>query len=171
MLPEMIGLIRPLRIGWMKHRNIGVARGIEPVGDADVAAVTTKRKKKLLVDPQRYQNNICIPEFLEGIYDFPDGNFTLTHRNRGIGIGFKRTDAKGHVRLFWIKRRDLLPFGNNWQKRVIHALRRIAIPPEDYALYPFLCRRSLTAPGCRDPRLPSVDGETPLNRPPIWFEG
>ena len=46
MLPEMIGLIRPLRIGWMNHRDIGVARGIEPVSDADIAAVTTKRKKK-----------------------------------------------------------------------------------------------------------------------------
>jgi len=62
MLPEMIGLIRPLRIGWMKHRDIGVARGIESVSDADIAAVTTKRKKKLSVDPQRYQHNICIPE-------------------------------------------------------------------------------------------------------------
>ena len=141
MLPEMIGLIRPLRIGWMKHRDIGVARGIEPVSDADIAAVTTKRKKKLSVDPQGYQHNICIPEFLEEIYDFPDGNFTLTHRNGSIGIGFKTTDAEGHVRLFWIKRRDLLRFGNNWQERVIGALRRIAIPPEDYALYPFLSPR------------------------------
>lgn len=98
MLPEMIGLIRPLRIGWMNHRDIGVARGIEPVSDADIAAVTTKRKKKLSVDPQGYQHNICIPEFLEEIYDFPDGNFTLSHRTRSIGIGFKTTDAEGHVR-------------------------------------------------------------------------
>lgn len=125
----------------MKHRNIGIARGIEPVSDADIAAVTTKRKKKLSVDPQRYQNNIFIPKFLEEIYDFPNGNFALTCRNRSIGIGFETTDAEGHVRLFWIKRSDLLRFGNNWQKRVIDALRRIAISPEDYAFYPFLSPR------------------------------
>lgn len=78
----------------MNHRDIGVARGIEPVSDADIAAVTTKRKKKLSVDPQGYQHNICIPEFLEEIYDFPDGNFTLSHRTRSIGIGSRQPMRK-----------------------------------------------------------------------------
>ena len=49
-LREMIGLIRPLRIGWMKHRNIGVARSVDPVSDEDVAAVTRKRRQKLSLD-------------------------------------------------------------------------------------------------------------------------
>jgi hypothetical protein len=30
-LPEFLGLLRPLRIGWMKHRHIGIARGVEPL--------------------------------------------------------------------------------------------------------------------------------------------
>jgi hypothetical protein len=85
MLPELFALFRPLQIGWMKHRNIGVARGIEPVRHADVEAVTVKRKRKLCVDPERYRDNVFVPEYLEEIYDFPDGNFTLFHRNRNIG--------------------------------------------------------------------------------------
>ena len=137
MAPELIVMIRPLRIGWMRHRNIGVARGIDLVRDQDVAAVTRKRKQKLSVDPQLYEQNVFVPEFLEEIYDFPDGNFALFHKNRNIGIGFKTTDT-GNVRLFWIKRRDLLRFGGHWQGKVIDALRSIAIPPEDYRLHPFL---------------------------------
>lgn len=130
--------IRPLRLGWLKHRNIGIARGIEPVSDEDIAAVTRKRKKRLALNAELYRQNIIAPEFLEGVYDFPDGNFTLLHRGRAIGIGFKHTDAEGNVRLFWIKRRDLLRFGNDWQRRVMDALQRIAIPSERYGEYPFL---------------------------------
>ena len=121
----------------MKHRNIVVAR-VDPVSEEDVAAVTRKRRQKLSLDAQRYRQNIFVSEFLEEIYDFPDGNFSLFHKNRNGGIGFKRTDGNGDARLFWIKRRDLLRFGRDWQERVFAALQRHAIQPEDYGLYPFL---------------------------------
>jgi hypothetical protein len=137
-VPELLGLLRPLRLGWLKHRNIGIARGIEPVGDAEIAAVTRKRKKRLVLDPELYCQNIACPEFLEDVYDFPDGNFTLLHKGRAIGIGFKKTNAKGDVRLFWIKRRDLFRFGHEWQRILIAAFQRIAIPRDRYAGYPFL---------------------------------
>lgn len=137
-VPELLDLLRPLRLGWLKHRNIGIARGVEPVSDSDIAAVTRKRKKRLALDPDRYRENINYPDFLEDVYDFPDGNFTLLHRGRAIGIGFKKTDAQGNVRLFWIKRRDVFRFGHYWQRRLLEALQRIAIPPERYGDYPFL---------------------------------
>jgi hypothetical protein len=137
-VPELLGLMRPLRLGWLKHRNIGIARGIEPASDYDIAAVTRKRKKRLALDPELYRQNIECPEFLEDVYDFPDGNFTLLHKGRAIGIGFKQTDAQGNVHLFWIKRCDLLRFGHYWQRIVVGALQRIAIPLERYAEYPFL---------------------------------
>ena len=79
-----------------------------------------------------------MPEYLEDVYDFPDGNFSLFHRGRNIGIGFKTTDADGSVRLFWIKRRDLMRFGHHWQEKVINALQAAAIPQERYGDYPFL---------------------------------
>jgi hypothetical protein len=140
MIPELLGLLRPLRLGWLKRHHIGIARGIDPVSDGDIAAVTvkTKRRKRLSLDQERYRQNIFVPEFLEEVYDFPDGNFSLFHRGREIGIGFKKTDADGNVGLFWIKRRDLLRFGHCWQEKVIDALRRNAIPPEQYPEYSFL---------------------------------
>jgi hypothetical protein len=138
MVFELVDLVRPLRLGWMAHRGIGIARGVDLLNDQDFAAVTRKRKKRLVVDPQLYERNIFIPEYLDEVYEFPDGQFTLFHGRRTIGFGFKATDASGNVRLFWIKRRDLLRFGNHWQQKVIDALRSAAIPPEHYADYPFL---------------------------------
>lgn len=138
MIGELLGLLRPLRLGWMMHRGIGIARGIDPMSDQDFAAVTRKRKRRLVLDAQLYEQNIFIPEYLEEVYEFPDGQFTLFHGRRKIGFGFKATDAGGNVRLFWIKRRDLLRFGHDWQQKVIDTLRSAAIPPERYADYPFL---------------------------------
>jgi hypothetical protein len=46
--------------------------------------------------------------------------------------------AEGRVRLFWVKRRDLLRFSNRWSEKLADALRRIAILPEHYSAYPFL---------------------------------
>lgn len=138
MLPGLLGLLRPLRLGWLKRRNIGIARGIDPVSDEDIAAVTRKRKRRLTLDAKLYQQNVFVPEFLEEIYDFPDGNFALFHSGRQIGIGFKKTDTDGRGRLFWIKRRDLMRFGNEWQEKLGGIVSRLAIPPEQYADFPFL---------------------------------
>ena len=59
------------------------------------------------------------------------------HKGRTIGMGFKQTDRQGNIRLFWIKRRDLLRFSRAWQLRLSETLQRIAIPPERYAEYQF----------------------------------
>jgi hypothetical protein len=138
MLGELLSLLRPLRVGWMMHRGIGIARGVDPLSDQEFAAVTRKRKGRLTIDMQLYQQNVFVPEYLEDVYEFPDGTFTMFHRSRKIGFGFKATDAVGNVRLFWIKRSDLLRFGNEWQQKVIDTLSSAAISPDHYADYPFL---------------------------------
>jgi hypothetical protein len=138
MIPELLSLVRPLRLGWLKHRNIGIARGLEPVSDTDIAAVTRKRRKRLTLDADLYEKNVFVPEYLEDVYAFPDGNFSLVHHGRPLGLGFKKTTADGRVLLFWIKRRDLIRFGNKWQATFGRAIADIAIPSEDYPQYPFL---------------------------------
>lgn len=138
MVEELIGLLRPLRVGWMHRHSIGIARGVNPASDEDIAAVSRKRKRRLSLDAELYEQNIIVPGYLEEIYDFPDGNFELFHRGRQIGIGFKRTYAKDDVRLFWIKLSDLVRLNNAWQERAASILVAAAIPPERYADYPFL---------------------------------
>lgn len=127
-LRELLALIRPLRVGWMYRHGVGIARGIDPVSDEDIAAVTRRRKGRLALDPEAYRRNICVPEYLEDVYGFPGGNFALFRGSRQIGIGFKRTAADGGVPLFWIERRDLMRFGQKWQAKVVDALIGAAIP-------------------------------------------
>jgi hypothetical protein len=140
LLPELLGLLRPLRLGWLKHRKIGIARGIDLITDQDIAAVTHKRKRRLIIDPELYQRNIYVPQFLEEVYDFPDGNFALFRRGRRIGIAFKATCADCDVRLTWIKLTDLMRLGRYWQGKVISVLKGLAISPERYAEFPVLQR-------------------------------
>jgi hypothetical protein len=140
LLSELLALLRPLRLGWLKHRHIGIARGIDLISDEDIAAATRKRKGRLTIDPQLYERNVLFPEFLEEIYDFPDGNFALLRRHRRMGIGFETTLADGDVRLAWIKLSDLMRFGHNWQAKVMNILASFAIPPERYADFPPLQR-------------------------------
>jgi hypothetical protein len=97
LLSELLALLRPLQLAWLEDHDIGIARGIDLITDEDIAAATRKRKGRLAVDPELYQRNIFVPEFLEEIYDFPDGNFALFRRHRRIGIGFKGTVAGGDV--------------------------------------------------------------------------
>lgn len=89
-LSELLSLLRPLRLAWLKHRDIGIARGINLISDIDIAAATRRRKGCLAIDPQLYEAHIFVPEFLEEIYDFPNGTFALFRRQRRIGIGFKQ---------------------------------------------------------------------------------
>lgn len=138
MLEELIGLLRRLRVGWMHRHGIGIVRGVDPASDEDIAAVTRKRRRRLALDAELYEQNIVAPEYLEDVYDFPDGNFALFHRGRQIGIGFKRTYAKDDVRLFWIKLSDLVRLNNAWQERSASIFAAAAIPPERYADYPLL---------------------------------
>ncbi len=136
---ELLRLVRPLRLGWMMHRGIGVARGVDPISDQDIAAITRKRKRRLRIDPLLYTKNVCIPTYLEEIYDFPDGSFSLFHKQRKIGLGFKTTCPDGYVQLAWVRRTDLLRFGNHWQQKVVEALRSAAISRDRHREYSFLC--------------------------------
>jgi hypothetical protein len=140
LLSELLALLRPLRLGWLKHRGIGIARGIDLISDEDIAAAMRKRKGRLAIDPQLYEAHIFVPEFLEEIYDFPNGTFALFRRQRRIGIGFKATRADGDVCLSWVKLSDLMRFGHDWQEKVMSTLQTLAIRSERYPDFPFLRR-------------------------------
>jgi hypothetical protein len=138
LLSELFTLLRPLRLGWLRHRGIGIARGVDLISDEDIAAVTRRRKNRLVIDPELYKRNILVPKFLEDVYDFPDGVFALFRRQRRIGMGFKATGAHGEVWLSWVKLTDLMRFGHSLQDKVMSTLASFAIPPEQYPDYPFL---------------------------------
>lgn len=107
----LTGILRPLRLGWLHHRRIGVVTGLLPT-DQEIPAITKMRKKRrLAIDEQAFISNVRAPEFLEEILEGPDRVLTLVAMKRRslkqIGFGFKATKLSGHPRLFWVKMSDL----------------------------------------------------------------
>jgi hypothetical protein len=136
LLPTMASfrLSRPLRIGWLYRNRIGIVRGLDPITDSEMEAVTRKRpgRRRLIVDEEKIRENIHVPEYLEDVWDFPDGAFSLMSDSRKIGIGIKATDRCGIARLRWFKLRDATRFFRMAQSQIITAALRHAIPPEKY---------------------------------------
>jgi hypothetical protein len=140
---ELIKLIRRLRLGWLGHRQIGIAWGVLPVEEEAIARVTycRPRRKRLVFDTAAFKNQILIPEYLDDIWDMPDGPFSLWKKGCMIGIGLKFSKDNERTILRWIKIRDLTRLGTRLQKTVFEIAARHAVPPEQYYKYLFLRRK------------------------------
>jgi hypothetical protein len=133
----MVRLLRRLRPGWLYRHGIGIVRGLEPFNDEDIAAITRRRpgRKRIVVDEGKLRANIRIPEYLDEIWDFPDGAFSLMAGGRRVGVGIKATDRAGRVRLYWFKPRDVSRFFCACEDRFIATALKYAIPKEKYKEY------------------------------------
>jgi hypothetical protein len=133
----MFRLIRPLRLGWLHWNNIGVVRGLDPTTDTDITAITRKRpgRKRVVIDEDQVRANIVIPEYLDQVWDFPDGAFSLFKPGRKIGVGIKATDPVGQVHLFWFKLRDASRLFSEFEAHFAATASKYAIPREKYTDY------------------------------------
>lgn len=138
MTTGMLRLVRRLRLGWLYRNDIGIVVGLDPVTDIDMAAITRRRRKRLVVDEDVLRNNVQIPEYLEDIWDFPDGAFSLVIGGRKIGVGIKATDQLGRARLYWFKLRDVSRFLKTFQDSLVTTAVKYGIPKEKYADYGML---------------------------------
>lgn len=133
----MFRLLRRLRTGWLYRHGIGVARGLNPVTEQEIAAVTrrTPGRKRIVVDEEKFQATLQIPEYLDEICDFPDGAFSLFDGGQRIGIGIKAIDRTGFARFYWFKLRDASRFFNSCEGLFMATAIKYAIPPEKYEEY------------------------------------
>lgn len=150
-IPKLIGELSPvttgllsfrrLRLGWLARNGIAVARGLELATTDEIAKVTRRaRRKRLVLDESKLRAQLQVPEYLEEVWDFPDGTFSLVQRGRRIGIGIKLTDQLGEPWLYWMIFRGLIGRSNVAWDQISETAMRYAIPPSDYSLYGFLRR-------------------------------
>jgi len=110
MLQASTSALRRLRPGWMAKRRVGVVVG-GSFAESDIPAITKLRRRKLVIDQERLAARLSVPEYLDDLYELPDGHtFTLfsckKHRDpRMLGLGFKFTDGTGRRWLVWLPRR------------------------------------------------------------------
>ena len=130
-LVKFLQLFRRLRLGWLKRRGLDCLGLEPPVEMDDIAAITAGiGRKRLVVDEEKLRDRIVVPEYLDDIWDFPDGPFSLFAGNHKIGVGFKTTGSSGQARLYWFKLRDIVRFFNDFQYRFVKIIPQYAIPSE-----------------------------------------
>jgi hypothetical protein len=78
---------------------------------------------------------MVIPEYLDQVWDFPDGAFSLFKRGRKIGVGIKATAPVGQVHLFWFKLRDASRLFSKFEAHFAATASKYAIPREKYKDY------------------------------------
>jgi len=141
MIEEFLRLFRPLRFEWLKPRGIRVVRGLRPVSEDDVTAVTRKQRGWLVIDEEQLKKNLVVASDPAAMRAFPDGAFSLVKRGREIGVGLKQTDGAGNLILCWLEHGDVERFSARWESRIVGALTRSAIPPEQFGGLPFTSPR------------------------------
>lgn len=134
LIDSLKNLVRRTSIGWFSHRNIGIVKGPYS-NERDLNKVLRLgKKKRLIVDKQLVLDQIEIPEYLDDVFEYPDGMFRLIscrrRRTRGIGFLYKVTLPDGTPHLFWVKDRDLTRFGRQCGDLLLSKLKQYALPPD-----------------------------------------
>ncbi len=138
-LSSQPNFIRPLRLGWLGHHNIGIILGVLPVDASHLSKITARsRLKRLVIDAAKVRNGIYAPEYLDDVWDLPNGPFALCKRGRMVGIGMKLPYDRGSAKLYWIKVRDLTHLTERVGKTFTQVVSRYAIPSDEYHRYDVL---------------------------------
>jgi len=139
MMSALEGLLRPLRLGWLKHRNIGIVYGLYP-SESDFVRITKRNsRKRLVIDKEEFHKNILIPEYLEDIYYMDDGAFSLEsvrrRKSKIIGVAFKVTIPSGDIRLFWIKLKDIPRMVKCLEPILLQEVKKYQLSHEEFSKY------------------------------------
>jgi hypothetical protein len=137
-LGELMALPRPLRLGWLAHNRIGVVGFVDEARAMALAEYKPQRRRLVLTE-QSVLSGVKVPEFLDEIWDFPDGVFFLYRRGQMEGLGLKFREQRGGRRLWWLKRRELTRAVAKMGREFRAAAERHAIPRDQYWRYPVLC--------------------------------
>jgi len=136
-LQDFLSFLRPCRLGWLKHRNIGVVTGLFPT-ETDIPKITRKSRggKRLKIDIKLLEQNITAPEYLNDIYDYPDETvFTLLKRRKNkwkqIGMLFKKTYSNGGQRLFWTKFGGEIKLLNKYESIILPIIKEYSLSDEE----------------------------------------
>lgn len=134
-IQELLSLLRPIRVGWIGRRRLGV---IAFPTDAELSSVSTFRLESAPVENAEFLRCwMRTPEFIDEILELPNEAFLLFDCKKAssplYGILLRLKDSQGGARLLWARFSDLLRWSARLETRlagIFSGSGLIAIPNE-----------------------------------------
>ncbi|HKV78885.1 MAG TPA: hypothetical protein VJP02_12120 [Candidatus Sulfotelmatobacter sp.] len=113
---ELLGLLRPIRLGWIARRCLGI---VAFPTDAELSSVSAFRIKSTPAENAEFLRCwMRMPEFIDEILELPNEAFLLFDCKKvsspPYGVLLRLKDSRGGVRLLWARFSDLL----RWSARL-----------------------------------------------------
>jgi hypothetical protein len=106
----LLKVARRLDLDELVRKRIGVVVGLLTTG-ADLEIVTSARRGKVAIDPEKLQAFVQVPEDLNELHELEDEKFfTLVSTDETseiLGHGFAITESNGRRRLVWLPMQEL----------------------------------------------------------------
>ena len=118
-LAEFLSLIRPIRLGWMIRRRLGIGPAFPP--DSVLTAIRGIRIRQGNADlSEPFKTWMQPPEFYDEVLQDPGKAFYLfdckkTNPSTPYGLLFTHPGPHGHVQMKWAKCRPLLKWAHKWE--------------------------------------------------------
>lgn len=127
---ELLNLLRPIRLGWIARRRLGV---IAFPTDAELNRVSAFRLKSTPVEDTEFLHSwMRMPEFIDEILELPNGAFLLFDCRKAssplYGVLLRHKDSRGAVRLLWARFSDLLRWSARLETQLAGIFSGFGIP-------------------------------------------
>jgi hypothetical protein len=128
---DLLRLLRPIRLGWIARRRLGVVAFPTEVELDGVSGIRIKAGPAEWTEPLK--SLMRVPEFIDDILLMPNAAFLLFDCRRPTqppyGVLFKVVDSHGVFSLCWIRLRDLKRWGAATETIFAERFKRFWIQP------------------------------------------
>ena len=118
LVAELITLVRPIRLGWIMRRHLGIGGAFPSESTLQgISGIRVRRGEARLSEPR--ESWMQPPEFYDEVLQYPGRAFCLYDCKKRssipYGLVFTYRTPYGHVRMKWIRWRDALKWAAKWE--------------------------------------------------------
>jgi hypothetical protein len=126
LIPELLRLIRPIRLGWIMRRRLGIGPAFPPDSALTrISGIRVRPGNAALSEP--FKSWMQPPEFYDEVLQHPGKAFYLfdcrkTNPSTPYGLLFTYREPHRAVQMKWIKYGDLLKWAAKWEPLLLELL-------------------------------------------------
>jgi len=115
---DLLRLLRPIRIGWIARRRLGIVAFPTETELSNVSGIKVK-KEAYLDFAEPLKSWVRVPEFINDIFQMPNSAFLIYDCRKATsspyGVLFKVICSQDFSSLYWIRLRDLRRWGTRME--------------------------------------------------------